>query len=413
LFPLEKGNFVEAPRFYLKNALARAALRNEGAAKLKVCAVVCEYNPLHKGHARHLERARALSGADFLLCLLSGPFTQRGEPAIFDKWTRARAALLSGADLVLELPALFALRAAPDFGLGAVSLLERLQVVHSLSFGSEIADLSQLYALSAPESPEVSQKIKEALKKGHSYPRAYALARGFELPANALLGLSYIRALQALRSPILPLPVLRLEGHGQAGSSSAIRKGLLLGEEAALSACPPHLLPLYEAARANQGGWLFLPAFDQLLLMRLREMAPETLNLVPGLSEGLGHRVRREALRSGSIEGLLAALRTRRYSAARLRRALLHALLGFDAALLTAHPHPAYARLLGFRRAAQPLLSAIAKNSKIPLIEKAAHFKADPLFALDAAAQDLWSLALPNPAARAAGRDFSTSPVIV
>ena len=115
----------------------------------KVCGVICEYNPLHRGHAHHLERARALTGADFVVCAMSGPFVQRGEPAVLDKWTRAQAALLAGADLVLELPALFAVRAAPDFAFGGAALLAGLGVVTHLSFGAEDADLAHLTDLAA------------------------------------------------------------------------------------------------------------------------------------------------------------------------------------------------------------------------------------------------------------------------
>ena len=145
---------------------------------MKVCGVICEYNPFHNGHAHQLSRAKKLTNADFLVCAMSGAFVQRGEPACLDKWTRAEAALRGGADLVLELPALFAVRAAQDFAFGGVSLLDALGVVTHLSFGAENDDLALLTRLSRPETAEESEKIRRGLAQGLSHPAARAAALG-------------------------------------------------------------------------------------------------------------------------------------------------------------------------------------------------------------------------------------------
>ena len=200
----------------------------------KVCGVICEYNPLHRGHAHHLERARALTGADFVVCAMSGPFVQRGEPAVLDKWTRAQAALLAGADLVLELPALFAVRAAPDFAFGGAALLAGLGVVTHLSFGAEDADLAHLTDLAAPESAEESARIRAYLEGGHSHPQARALARGRQLPPNVTLGVEYLRALRRLGSGMEPVPVPRETAHNDErlhalSSATAVRRALAAG----------------------------------------------------------------------------------------------------------------------------------------------------------------------------------------
>ena len=146
---------------------------------MRVCAVICEYNPFHNGHARHLALAREKSGADFMLCLMSGALTQRGAFARHDKWLRARMALLGGADLVLELPCRFACAPAPDFASGGVALLRALGVVTHLSFGCEAQSLDILFAardVLRDESPAFQSVLKDALDRGLPYPRARALA---------------------------------------------------------------------------------------------------------------------------------------------------------------------------------------------------------------------------------------------
>ena len=144
---------------------------------MRVTGIICEYNPFHNGHALHLARARALSGADYVVCVMSGSFTQRGEAAIFDKWSRARSALENGADAVFELPALYALSPADGFARAGVSLLHDLGVVTHLSFGVEshaAAQLDTLAALTQHESPQVKARIRQGLDQGQTLPRARA-----------------------------------------------------------------------------------------------------------------------------------------------------------------------------------------------------------------------------------------------
>ena len=154
---------------------------------MRVCAVICEYNPFHLGHAYHLRAAREASGADYVLCLMSGALTQRGAFARHDKWLRARAALENGADLVLELPTRFACAPAPDFASGGVALLSALGVATHLSFGCEASALPLLSAAAAlfkAESPAFSAALRARLAGGLPYPRARALAAEQLLRAN-------------------------------------------------------------------------------------------------------------------------------------------------------------------------------------------------------------------------------------
>ena len=395
---------------------------------MRVCAVICEYNPFHNGHARHLALARERSGADFMLCLMSGALTQRGAFARHDKWLRARMALLGGADLVLELPCRFACAPAPDFASGGVALLRALGVVTHLSFGCEAQSMDVLFAARdalRDESPAFQSVLKDALDRGLPYPRARALAaesasglsglaEQIALP-NTALALEY---LQALPDGISAVPILR-EGCGYHDSSpsplasaTGVRAALTTGDVQTAGAAVPFPEELLSAERRGE----FHPedALTQVLFYRLRTMDAASLREIAGMDEGLEHRFLRAAQTAASREELIAAIKSKRYTHARLSRLCTHILLDVSRDFATEHRAPTYARVLGFRKDAAPLLRAIKAHTSIPLVTKAAAFdRADPLFSLDIRAQDLWSLGVSNPALRACGRDFTTSPIIL
>ncbi len=391
---------------------------------MRVCAVICEYNPFHLGHAYHLRAAREASGADYVLCLMSGALTQRGAFARHDKWLRARAALENGADVVLELPARFACSPAPDFA--GVALLAALGVVTHLSFGCEPSALPLLSAAASlfkSESPDFSAALQRSLADGLPYPRARALAAEqlAEIPAdllaqpNAALALEY---LQALPETLVPVPIARRgSGYHDASlsalsSATAVRAALARGGlTAALTAVPSP-----EALRAaEESGFVHEEeALTQALLYRLRTASPAELAALYGMDEGLENRFIAAAQTCSTRETLLDCVKTRRYTRARLSRLCAYALLNLTRDFAQTHRAPDYARVLGFRKSAAPLLKTINQRSSIPLITKAANFdRSNPLFALDVLAQDLWSLGVSNPSLRASGRDFTTSPAIL
>ena len=395
---------------------------------MRVTGVICEYNPFHRGHALHLERARALSGADYVVCVMSGSVTQRGSFARHDKWTRAKAALLGGADLVLELPVRFACAPAPEFAKGGVDLLLALGVITHLSFGCEEDALPLLPAALAAfdeSNPVFADALHAGLDRGLPYPRARALAaqeasgeKGLAdiiAQPNAALALEYLRALP---ESITPVPVVR-EGAGyhdeslsELSSATAIRCALAQGRlEEALAA-----LPYDSMFRGSElwGDFHGEESLAQALIYRLRTVSPEELQAISGMDEGLEHRFIAAARTSGSRGGLLGAVKTKRYTHARLSRAATNALLGVTKEFAKENAAPTYARILGFKKDAAPLLRAIKESASIPIVTKAADFDpTEPLFALDIRAQNLWSLGCKNLMLQRAGRDFTTSPVII
>ena len=369
---------------------------------MKVCGVICEYNPFHNGHAHQLSRAKKLTHADFLVCAMSGAFVQRGEPACLDKWTRAEAALRGGADLVLELPALFAVRAAQDFAFGGVSLLDALGVVTHLSFGAENDDLALLTRLSRPETAEESERIRRELAQGLSHPAARAAALGVPTPPNVILAAEYLRALQKLGSRILPVPVKRDSEHRDEtlhsmASATAIRAALREGLDVSC-AMPQEVRALQLCASPSP--LPDLDGFSQTLLYILRTTPPNVLRDAYAIPEGLENRLCREAFEAGSATELLTRIACRRYSPARIRRLLVQMLLHLDAETIRSHPQPEYARALGFRKSAAPLLRAISEKSRLPLIVKAADAPHSTMLRLVYAAQDGWDLLSGHPAHR-------------
>ena len=393
---------------------------------MQFCGVICEYNPFHKGHALHLQRARALSGADYIVCAMSGSVTQRGVFARHDKWTRARMALESGCDLVIELPARFCAAPAEEFARGGVSLLASLGVITHLSFGCEeqaLPALSQAASVLREESPAFKKALRGYLDQGLPYPRARALAAqessGVEnlealiaLP-NASLALEYLRALP---ESISPVPVVR-EGAGYhdasiaaLSSATAVRAALARGDMSeALAAVPcPALLSAAEARSDIHEE----DALTTALLYRLRTMHAEALREIAGMDEGLEYRFLAAAKTAHTRDELILSAKSKRYTSARLSRICMNILLDVTKDFVREHHMPAYARVLGCRREAQPLLRAIKDHASIPLVTKAADYE-DPLLMLDIRAQDLWSLGCAAPDLRRSGRDYTTGPVII
>lgn len=374
---------------------------------MTVVGIICEYDPFHRGHERQFRLLRERLPGAAILCLMSGCFTQRGAPALFSPAFRAERALKAGADIVLELPAAFAVRDAEHFALGGVSILTRLGFVDALCFGAEdgLEALTPAAELLEAQDEAFCQAAMRFSRQGLSLAAAQGAALAERLPAcaaalsrpNNILALCYLRALRRLNSPLMPLPVRR-EGdyHGDIlspggfPSARAVRAALAAGDrEAAEKACG---YPLPPSPRCPPD------ALDKVLLHVLRGRTPAELRRLPYCTEGLENRLCAAASQAVSRESLLAALKTRRYPYTRLSRLCCHALLDISSDLLEAYPLPPYVRLLGFRRDAEALLASF-RQSQIPVVSKAADGERDhPLYQLDMRAYDLWALGAGLPA---------------
>ncbi len=398
---------------------------------MEVTGIVAEYNPFHLGHQYHLRQTRAAREADGVIAVLSGCFTQRGEPALFDKWTRAETALRGGVDLVLELPVAFAVRSAGHFARGAVRTLEACGVVTHLSCGVETAEpqaLEHAARLLAEEPPAFRAALRRALDAGGSYPAALAYALETQGAAalldapNDLLALHYLQSLYRDGSSIVPVLVARRGSHGAAdtpaaadgyASAAAVRRMLLAGDSAWQRHVPASTAEiLLRQLRAGIRP-LCIEDFAQILLALLRRATPERLAQIIEIREGLEHRILAAAQDASTIGALCAAAKSKRYTYTRIQRALLHLLLNFTAEY--DRDAPAYLRVLGFNETGARILKAMRKKAQLPVLIRPARQRAlldgsgRLLLELDARATDLYFVPLGAPC----GADFRRAPVRV
>lgn len=383
---------------------------------MRIAGIIAEYNPFHKGHERHVQMTRELTGCDFVVACMAGHFTQRGEPTPWSKWARVRMALASGVDAVFELPALFAVRTADAFARGGVAILGGLGC-DALSFGSETDDLAllrRMAELRGNEPEALSEAIRERLAAGLSHARARgeALAEALGVDAeavnrpNAILAAEYLRAIRGQGLGMQVVAIRRAGDYhdGEAldgfASATAIRAAIVRGEtDAALAALPESARP-FAAPEA-------LHPMDDMLLCALRGLRLEELAELPDVSEGLENRLYTACREAAGREALLDALKCKRYTRARLSRLLAHALLGFDRALIEAHPAPTYARLIGARSGAEALLTELSRRSRLPIVARAMELRGDPVFEIECRATDAWALLHDAPELRRAGREYT------
>ena len=358
---------------------------------MNVTAIISEYNPLHKGHLYHIETARKETGADFCIAIMSGNFVQRGTPAILDKYARAEAALKSGVDLVLELPAMYATASAEYFALGGVALANKLGCVTHLSFGSEYGQADKFMEaanLLINEPEEMKIPLKEALKEGLSYPaaRAYAvkvshpeLADILETPNN-ILGVEYCKALLKLKSKIIP-HTLKRQGqdyHSETAdegfaSATGIRK--LIGnnnpeQETILKAQLP---PATYDCLSPYFGHRPLTEDDLSMLLRYKLITENRSHLTEyfGVNKELSNRIYKHLSDFETFSSFAELLKTKNITRTAINRALLHILLDIKAAdvqEVTKRGCVDYIRVLGFRKEAAGLLKEFSDITETPLI---------------------------------------------
>lgn len=405
--------------------------------------MIVEYNPLHNGHIHHWEESLRITGAQRTVAVMSGPFLQRGEPAITDKWSRTEMALAMGVDLVLELPVAYAVQPAEWFARGAVALLHATGIVDALCFGSESGDIARcaLARVLAAEPAELKAGIAQRLSSGTSYPAAYAgaaaalaaegadgaaLAALMQQPNNTL-GLHYLIALERLGSTIKPFTVTRTgSGYHEAvapadgiiASATAIRRLLLDGgPEAASPYIPAATLEILRREWQAERAPLHWETFSQPLLNALITRSPQQLAELHEVTEGLEHRLRQSlyTLPQPSVEALLTAIKTRRYTRTKLQRMCAHILLNHAKADMTPAElakGPGYIRVLGFNRAGRELLARMKQTATLPVWVKLSA-GSHPHLDWDTAAAAIHAAGMPRPAIRGMYADYLRPPIMV
>ena len=355
---------------------------------MHVTGLITEYNPFHNGHLFHLKKARETAGADYTAVVISGSFVQRGAPAVFDKYSRTRAALLSGADLVFEMPAPFSTASAREFASYAVALFTALGAVDSICFGSECGEIEPILRaarLLNEESEPFKKRLQDFLKEGKTFPEARSAALAEEgaeeakllSSPNNILGVEYCQAVLRQRSPLSCFTIKR-EGNGYhdpslngaLGSALAVRQALQSGTDVQALR---FLLPDPSFDSVCRSIPVFLDDFSGLLNYRLlTEQEPERY---AEIRPELAARIKKLAPGFASFDQRIKELKSRQLTYTGVSRGLIHLILGIEQRQMDLFKEAGfapYARILGFRKSAAPLLRRIKENSSIPVISKLA-----------------------------------------
>lgn len=366
---------------------------------MKTAAIIAEYNPFHNGHHYQIEQTRIQTGAEYVLVLMSGDFVQRGAPALCNKYLRTHMALLGGADAVIELPTLYALSSAEFFAGGAVTLLNQLNSIDFLSFGSEAGDISLIVDGAKKLFSDYfsfEAKIKEYLQQGYSYPasRQKALDSEFEpllSSPNNILGLEYCKALLATHSNITPFTIKRTDSgyhevclynaSSEYASASAIRNSLFKTQkplEEITDYIPSDIYHLFEEENVP-GNLISEDDFSHLLHYKLLSEQEHGFSSYLDCTPDLSDKICKNIPFFTDFTGFCNLLKSKDLTYTRISRVLMHILLNiktpkyFQSPLKERELYLPYARLLGFRKEASPLLAKIKKHSNIPLLSKPAN----------------------------------------
>lgn len=378
---------------------------------MNVVGIIAEYNPFHEGHAYQIQKAKEQCGAEFAVVVMNGDFVQRGEPAIFDKYTRTKEALLGGADLIFELPVRFGLSSAGDFAMGGVLALNALPFITHLCFGTETGDLTPLlqaatFLCNEPDSYRT--RVKHFVKQGILYPKARSLALAAEsgLPTetwdspNNILGLEYCVALQKLHSKIKPFTIRR-EGQGYHDNDTP-----------ALSDFPSATFLRKQIRKAGEKENLSLSDFSSLIGYSL--LTAKDLCRIKDITPDLSDRIRNELPKYREINEFVKTIKNPSLTTGRIKRSFFQCLFDIE----KEEPVMPYLRVLGMKKEASSLLSQ-KENASCQILTKLAFDvpkmddTAKKLFAKDLLASDLYRQVFCHKYNQTLPNEYQHSPIVL
>ena len=416
---------------------------------MSVLGIVAEFNPFHNGHLYLLNTARNNNSFDAVVCVMSGSFLQRAEPAFCSKWSRAEMALNAGIDLVIELPFCFAVRSAYYFARGAVQLLSKTGVVTHLGFGSEngrLDDLQKIASILAEEPDDYRTLLKQFLGQGLSFPAARSKAlQQFIGPQvsnieelmsgpNNILAIEYLHNIKKDNLNLSPFTIPRLGQHyysqklSNFSSATAIRTAL--HKNPVITPDISQALPLSSqnilTREFASGRAPVLPdSLELAILASLRSMTISSLKEIYEISEGLEYRIKEASNLSGSLDQLRSRIKSKRYSLSRINRILLYtffALTKEHIAVFDQHG-PQYFHILAVSSKGREILQEMKNKSGLTILSRGSEVKrlskekeksvAGDMLAFDILATDIYSLLLPHPEMRGGGQDFLNSPLVI
>lgn len=378
---------------------------------MNVVGIIAEYNPFHEGHAYQIQKAKEQCGAEFAVVVMNGDFVQRGEPAIFDKYTRTKEALLGGADLIFELPVRFGLSSAGDFAMGGILALNALPFVTHLCFGTETGDLTPLLQAATflcDEPDSYRTRVKHFVKQGILYPKARSLALAAEsgLPTetwdspNNILGLEYCVALQKLHSKIKPFTIRR-EGQGYHDNGTP-----------ALSDFPSATFLRKKIRKAGEKENLSLSDFSSLIGYSL--LTTKDLCRIKDITPDLSDRIRNELPKYREINEFVKTIKNPSLTTGRIKRSFFQCLFDIE----KEEPVMPYLRVLGMKKEASSLLSQ-KENASCQILTKLAFDvpkmddTAKKLFAKDLLASDLYRQVFCHKYNQTLPNEYQHSPIVL
>ena len=353
---------------------------------MKVLGIIAEYNPFHNGHLYHLRESKKNIGADFVIAVMSGNFVQRGEPALINKWERAKVAIENGIDLVIELPVAFACNNSELFAKGAIEILNGLGCVTHISFGSEegtLDNLKMIASVLATENDAFKEALRENLQAGSSFAkareRAVNSATGINFSeiikgSNNILAIEYLKQLELTKSNIIPVTLKRKgPAYNDKGSSGDFASATLIRDILKTKGDVRFYVPEITLNSINkQKQLLYLEDFSQVIFSKLLQFPNNELKEIYSVSEGLENRIKNQIRRSDDIQKLIDSVISKRYTETRMKRVLIHSLLNLDKYKFNEiiNNKVNYCRVLGFSRNGAKLLRLIKKEelNDLPVI---------------------------------------------
>lgn len=385
---------------------------------MKIVGLVTEYNPFHNGHLHHLNASKKETQSDYAIAVMSGHFLQRGEPAIINKWDRAKAAVKAGVDLVIEIPTLYACASAEYFAYGSIYLLDALGIVDTICFGSEHGNISAIQNIAdilTNPSDDFNHRLQEALSQGHSYPKARSIALNttFDFKANNILGIEYLKALTTIDSTIQPATIQRIQADyldedlsGSIASATAIRKHAV-NLPSIENFVPKATYDMMQQYHVHKESLL------QMLLYKIRSTSANDIQKISDVTEGLENKIKKAAINATTYDELIENILSKRFTQTRVQRLLVKLLLDIKKEMLIDNP-PRYARILAFNDHGKKILNRIKKTSKIPLITNINKVfldeQAKEMLDLDIKATNIYQLLSPD---LKGGQDYLNKPIYI
>ena len=386
----------------------------------KIVGIIAEYNPFHNGHVYHIQNTKEQTGADCIVAVITGNFTQRGNSSVVNKWEKTKMAIAGGADLVIELPTIYSISSAENFADGAVKVLDSLGIVDTISFGMEAEDLSSLNNIATvlySEPPEYVSVLMHELQKGESFPKARDNALMMYLNdikryanilkgSNNILAIEYLKALKKQKSNLMPIGIKREKIYynsmkiiDEFASATGIRNLLLRNQvEEVRKVVPSTTFQILMNNFRNGTYVLDLTAYNYEIIYKLRNMTVKEISELPDVAEGLENLIKEAAGKTNNLIELISMIKSKRYTQTRIQRILIYAMLGITKKDMELSkkiiPH---IRVLGCSENGKMLLSQI--NPKVSVITSLKRFEEDnrnqkftKLLDIDKMATDIYTL---------------------